>query len=141
MSDTSPRISERLVERFIDFSGWPTARKMTLAMPIALAFHFVVGPTALLGVSYAHHLIDVRPLMHLGFFWTLSLVPLLIVSIVLTRRGREGRWTAYLFVVLYGACCFRLVTMLGTASTPLHTILLSFMHPPPSSMQPRELIA
>lgn len=110
---------EWLVERWLAIGAWPTAKKSALAMGVAIAFHIVVLSAGLLAaVRWSPGLLDATILAQLAVVVVLCVTALFAVSLAVVRRGREGRWTAYLLVLIYVPCQIRLLSMFGTVSGP-----------------------
>lgn len=105
-----------LVERFIEINRWPTSRKTALLCAFAgpsffgglLLIHF--APTGVGDPSI------VEPLFAGG---TLAMGFCLVVSWLADRAGHEGRWTAYLFVALYGGFSIIMIHGIGMWSTTI----------------------
>lgn len=105
-----------LVERFIDFSDWPTSRKSALAGAI-------VAPGVLFLLALL--LLIPQPAFDVGILVDLLLAGAVIssaigvMSWIAYRRGDEGRWTGYAFVLGYQLCVVVVVIALGGFTTPL----------------------
>ncbi|MBI1814431.1 MAG: adenylate/guanylate cyclase domain-containing protein [Deltaproteobacteria bacterium] len=120
----SPTRFDRLVDRYADMTTWPTAKKTAFAMATALAFHVVVPTMTLLAFTWwAPGLVDVPRVA--GFFavWVLVIAVILGVSLVVARKGREGRWTFYLLIFAYGTFVIVVLWLFGTATSPWLSIL------------------
>lgn len=108
-----------LVERFIDFTGWPNSRKTVL---IAL----LSAPTTLVGglVYYASQSaapgVTLRPEIMAPFYLTWGLAQLLslVVALPAARAGRDMRGSAHLYVFLNSLFSVGLMYLCGTMSSP-----------------------
>jgi adenylate cyclase len=116
---------ERLVDQFIDIADWPTSRKTAWLTGVLIpvqAFGSLV--TSYSYRSYARWGLD-QPLMDVALndrflaVWLAGVVAVFLLSLPAARAGREGRWTAFLFVVVYAAGMCGLIYLRGTMSTPL----------------------
>ncbi|KAA1421603.1 adenylate/guanylate cyclase domain-containing protein [Nocardioides humilatus] len=105
-----------MVTRFIEVVTWPTSRKTALLYGALLPFHLVLETTAYLALRQSGG-------GHDGLFgafliaWIAVIALGCVTGMMLDRRGREGRWTAYVFVALYGAAVVTLIHLFGTMST------------------------
>lgn len=105
-----------MITRFIEVVTWPTSRKTALLYGALLPFHVVLETTTYLALRHGG-------LGHDGLLavflvgWFAVVVAGCLTGLLLDRRGREGRWTAYVFVALYGAAVITLVHLFGTMST------------------------
>jgi adenylate cyclase len=121
--DNSPY--DWLVDRWLDLTTWPTAKKTALTMGIALVFHLVVLTVALLAiVTWSPGLMDVGPLSRLAVVVIACNVGILAVSLAVARRGSEGRWTVYLLILVYVPSLVWMLSLFGTMSAPLAVPLL-----------------
>ena len=110
---------EWLVNRWLDLTTWPTAKKTALLMGIALVFHIVVLPPALLAlVRWSPGLVNAGQLARWCAVAVVGGVAVLAVSLAVARRGREGRWTVYLGIFVYASILVRGLSLFGTASGP-----------------------
>ncbi|MFL6091102.1 MAG: adenylate/guanylate cyclase domain-containing protein [Aeromicrobium sp.] len=104
-----------LVERFIDFSDWPPARKSAL-------FGAVVTPglvSILLFMLFARpRAIDVPMLVRLDLVGVGIGSVGGLISWVMSRNGREGGLTAYVFFLTYQLWAVVLVLALGGYTSP-----------------------
>jgi len=106
-----------LVERFIDFSDWPTSRKS------ALAGVWIVG--ALLGFAGLVRLddpvwLDVPATVRLLLYGVILNAMFTAVSWLMYRRGHDGRWTTgYAYLCSYNLWVVVTVVALGGIATPL----------------------
>ncbi len=104
------------VERFIEFNSWPTSRKSALLMAMALPPHLLFALPFHLGLHSDVLREDVmRWVLDAG---AIAVFACLIACGIAARRGREGRWTAYLIIALYGPWTFVLLWALGFYVTP-----------------------
>jgi hypothetical protein len=75
----------------------------------ATVFHVVFPAIALSAYAWwAPGLVDVPRLARLFGMWVVVCVVIFVVSLVVARRGREGRWTVYLLIFGYGASLHQL---------------------------------
>lgn len=107
-----------LIERFIEFNSWTTSRKTALLMAIALIFHIAASPIVRVAASAAG-IVRMRLLDVALISAVLVVMVCLAAALAATKAGKEGRWTAYLVVVLYGGWVGAFVTAMGVWSTPL----------------------
>ena len=115
---------ERLVDRWIDLTTWPTAKKTAFAMTMALAFHLVIPPLALIAFTWwAPGLVDVPRLAIVFAASVVEIIGIIAVSLVVARRGREGRWTFYLLMFWYGTFILVVESLFGSATSPFSAIL------------------
>jgi adenylate cyclase len=106
-----------LVERFIDFSDWPTSRKSTLggaffvsALVVFAGLVWLSDP-AWLAEPTAFRLFLFGLVLHAVFT---------TVSRLMYRQGHDGRWTAgYAYLCLYTLWVVVSVVALGGSATPL----------------------
>ncbi|MGH8530923.1 MAG: adenylate/guanylate cyclase domain-containing protein [Nevskiales bacterium] len=108
-----------LVERFIEFNSWSTARKTVLLMAVAVPMH-VVG--SLLTYGIAAGLPEVVRIVWIGYVLAAGIAivaVLLLFAWIETRRNREGRWLLVPLIVLYSGWIIVLVTGLGAWSSPV----------------------
>jgi class 3 adenylate cyclase len=109
---------ERLVDRWIDLTSWPTARKTAFAMGAAVVFHLAVGLFAASAFGLAPGVLDhVGVATMYGSFVVTSAV-LFVVAGAVARRGGDGRWTVYLLIVAYGSVLVWALWTFGTATSP-----------------------
>lgn len=122
------------VERFIEFNSWPTARKTMLLMGIALPAHVLISGIVSYALRYDPGILQTEWLnvlllaaigvtaLCLGFGW------------VAEKLGHDGRWTAYLVIVLYGGWVAVFITSMGvwssllTAWAPLMVVLVALWY-------------
>lgn len=110
---------ERLLEHWADLAHWPSAKKTALLTGGATLFHIVVPTIALSAYAWgAPGLVDVARLARLFGMWVVVCFLIFVVSLVVARRGREGRWTVYLLIFGYGAFVVATVAQFGIASSP-----------------------
>jgi class 3 adenylate cyclase len=106
-----------LVERFIDFSDWPTSRKSALGG--ALIVVALLGFVGLARLSDPIWL-DVSAAVRLLMYGVILNAAVASVSWLVYRRGHDGRWTTgYAFVGLYNLWVVVTVVALGGITTPL----------------------
>jgi hypothetical protein len=75
----------------------------------ATVFHVVFPAIALSAYAWwAPGLVDVPRLARLFGMWVVVCVVIFVVSLVVARRGREGRWTVYLLIFGYEASLHQL---------------------------------
>ena len=113
---------ERLIDRWIDLTRWPTAKKTAFAMSAALVFHVTVPLIALQCFRLAPGLVDTRMLTTHFTAWAAALVVLLAVSLVCVWQGREGRWTVYLMIFVYGWFLAEVIRLFGLATSPASAV-------------------
>ncbi|MGH8529333.1 MAG: hypothetical protein ACRETN_05750 [Nevskiales bacterium] len=107
-----------LVERFIEINGWSTSRKTALLSGLGLLFH-VFGS---LVVQYSFSQlpwVDLHLINLILWPWALSLALCCLISSMVAKRGHEGRWTFWLFLISYGAFMVAVAYLVGLTSTAL----------------------
>ncbi len=110
-----------LVERFIEFNGWPTSRKTVLLSGIVLPFHLL----AMLSVHFVlphAAMLDIALLDQTLAGGAIALVVVLVTSLMAVRAGKEARWTAYLLTLLYGGFVFYVIQQTGSWSAPVFAL-------------------
>jgi len=106
-----------LVERFIDFSDWPTSRKSALAGVL-----IVVALLAFTGLLWLGDPVwlDVPRAVRLLLYGAILNAAFAAVSWLMYRRGHDGRWTTgYAYVFSYNLWVIVVVVALGGIATPL----------------------
>lgn len=122
-----------LVDRFIAFDRWPTSRKTALLCALGLPAQFLAWLACHLSLM---HLPGLRlELMDACFAACSSALAFCgLCSLLAARAGQEGRWTAYLLVLVYGDTLLIAQYLYGTWNTPLamffpvSTILLALWY-------------
>jgi len=123
MTESEARL-ERLLERWSDMTRWPTAKKVALLTGGATVFHVVVPAIALSAYAWwAPGLVDVARLARLLGLWVVACAVIFVVSLIVARRGLEGRWTVYLLIFGYGAFVVAAVAQFGMSSSPWVAII------------------
>jgi Na+/phosphate symporter len=92
---------QRYVDRWIDLTAWPTAKKTVLAMVISAVFLTVLGAVAISALLLSPGLIDLRRLPLAYGVWVGTTIVLFLLALPSARRGHEGRWTVYAVIVLF----------------------------------------
>ena len=112
-----------LADRFSGFIGWPISRKLfllgsggTLATLLALVVTELTFSTVRTG---AMHL---DALFRYFAFWLAAQIVLSAAAFQALRSGSEGRWAAYLFVIVQSPFIVGLLHLFGTMGTPLVAI-------------------
>lgn len=124
MPGKTARAVDRLADRWIDMSRWPTARKTLLVMSGALGFHLVMPTLALLAFArWSPGLVDVPLLAKLFAVWALVILAIIAATLPAVRSGREGRWTFHLVLFGYGGFVVVAVTCFGSAASPWYAVL------------------
>lgn len=114
---------DRLVDRYIDVTSWPTGKKSALVMSMAIPFQLVAWGLVALHADALADIIDAPMLlMHTGAFAG-AVTLLFLVALPFARRGVEARWTIFLVILVYGSLCVQLIHLLGTANTTLLVVL------------------
>jgi class 3 adenylate cyclase len=124
-SASAPRTSayDRLVDRYIDVTSWPTSKKAALVMSMAIPFQVIAWALVAVFAEALSDIIDMPVLrMHTGAFVG-AVTLLFLVALPFARRGVEARWTIYLVILVYGSLCVQLIHLLGTANTTLLVLL------------------
>jgi class 3 adenylate cyclase len=119
---------ERMVDRYIDITAWPAARKTAFLMVIALPFHLAFLLVTHLSLR-SSDVIRVDDFEALQGVWLLGICATIVIAWWAGRRGGGAPWTVYLMIVAYGTPVALLVHAQGTWSTPFivffpQTILL-----------------
>jgi len=113
-----------LVERFVAASDWPTAKKSAvLALGVGLPVLLAQGAIGRLGFSHSDGAVDLRWFDFLVTCFIAHAVLTGVVSAYVAARGKEGRWTAWLFLLPYLALGAVLVYAFGVAN-PVTTLPL-----------------
>lgn len=107
-----------LIDRFVEFRNWPTSRKTTLLMAIAVVLHVPLTAIALAAFrnTEVYEPGSADRALYLG---TAICASLTLVGWLVDRSGREGRWTAYAVAVLYGGFLVWVFWIFGVWTTPL----------------------
>lgn len=122
-----------LVERFIDFDRWTTSRKTALLMGIALPAQILFSLIARV-VLDSTSVVDTDMLDVALLLGVAVVLACLFSGLLVTRAGREGRWTAYAVVAGYGSWLGSVMVMFGPWSTallawiPLVVVLVSLWY-------------
>jgi adenylate cyclase len=110
-----------LVERFIEINGWSTSRKTALLAGLALPTHII---NSLIAHAALARQADAALMDKGSVAGALALAICFIGSLFAIRAGKEGRWTAYLLVVLYGPFFAFLNYEFGSWSSPFISLSL-----------------
>jgi class 3 adenylate cyclase len=105
-----------LVERFIEFSDWPTSRKSALLYGLALLFHTTESIAAHFAMAHLPW-IDINLVDRVYWTWNAQIAISFLISLAAALRGVEGYWTLWLNVVPYGLMMMWAITIFGIAST------------------------
>lgn len=116
-SESASHRSSALVDRFIELNSWPTARKTALLSGLVLVAHLVGSIAAHLGFVYSSNL-DMPRLDVFLALWCACVASMFVTSLWVARSGREGRWTAYVWVSTYSVFIAMLFHLFGTMSSP-----------------------
>jgi adenylate cyclase len=132
-----------LVERFIEINGWSTSRKTALLSGLTflsfVAASLIFDLTAWLAGPEVAATIDEPLIDKVLWSWTAVLAVCFVVSWIVARSGREGRWTFVLLVIPFGAYTAAVVHLFGLMSTslfsifPLVVLLLALWYGPRSA--------
>lgn len=107
-----------LVERFIEFNGWPTSRKTALICALGLAFHLLI--TCLTDIGYSRlPWINLRLLNWILWPWISFIALAGLISWFVDTRRHRGEWTRFLLIVPYGAFTGAAICAFGVANTAL----------------------
>jgi signal transduction histidine kinase len=120
--ESRPSAYQRLVDRWVDLTAWPTARKTMFAMAIAAVFHTVIGLVMVPALKLSPGLVDLGRFVRVYSIWVATTMVLWLVALPSARRGREGRWTVYAVIILYGGCVVWMMALIGLANTPWFAI-------------------
>jgi class 3 adenylate cyclase len=113
----STPLFERMLDRYIDVTAWPVARKTAFLMAIALPFHLAFLLFSYLALrSFEPVRVGAFEALQVG--WLLAVAATLGIAWWAGRHGAEAPWTAYLMIVAYGTPVVLLVHAQGTWSTP-----------------------
>lgn len=110
-------VRERLVERFIQFNSWPPAKKLALLTGPVLLAHLIGSGIAHFGYDASSN-IDLAALHGFLLAWAGAVAAFFVLSVALTRAGREARWMAYAWVAVYSLFVVWMLHLFGTMSTP-----------------------
>jgi adenylate cyclase len=108
----------RLVDRYIDVTSWPTARKTAFLTGLILPVQAVVPAVIYLALTSVPGLVRRDLLGRFYLAWFLGTALLWLASRLATRRSGEGRWTVYALIVVYGGFIVGHLHLFGTLSTP-----------------------
>jgi len=114
---------QALVDRWIDLTAWGTAKKTALAMAVAAVAHSIVGMGLVFALRWAPGIVDLPLGVKCYAGWVAIIVVLFFLALLPARRGREGRWTVYAVIVLYGSCVIWFVMLFGSVTGPWLGIL------------------
>ena len=109
---------QRLVDRWVDLSRWPTAKKTVLAMAAAAVFHLATVLVAAVVLTVRPGLVDLSGIGPVFSTWVGATIVILLLALPAARRGAEARWTVYLVIVAYCAIIAWTLLMLGVVNTP-----------------------
>ncbi len=116
---------DRLVDKFLVLTRWPTARKVAvsgaLAYPIYLLFYGIIVYSQSRG--WGRGVLELALLEQLSRLWITISPVITIAAFIEDRRGREGRWTAWAFVLIGGLQLVATIQFFGTVSTSLITLI------------------
>jgi class 3 adenylate cyclase len=130
MSTGSQSTYQRLVDRYIDVTRWPTSKKTALVMVFAIPFHLVAWSLVRFSGGGLGAVLDVPRVAAANAVWLAAVVLLALLALPFARRGREARWTIYLTILFYGSCSVWVMYLLGTIGPflfflPLVVLLLT----------------
>jgi len=109
---------DRMVDRYLDVTSWPPARKTALLMGIALPFHLALLGFSLVALRSPETPIQVDGFVRAQLAFLAAIAATFAVAWWADRRGSEARWTAYLMMATYGLPVAVLIHLQGTWSTP-----------------------
>jgi class 3 adenylate cyclase len=110
---------ERLIDRFIEIPRWPTSRKTALAVVVALVAHVGLTALAIPQLARMGNVFHVEMITRHLVWWCIALALVLLIAVVTSARGREGGWTVYVLIGVYGIFLTRFLGMFGMVSTAL----------------------
>jgi hypothetical protein len=93
---------DRMVDRYLDVTTWPPARKTALLMGIALPFHLVLLCFSLIALRSPETPVNVKVFTEAQLGFLAAIAATFAVATWADRRGSAARWTAYLMVATYG---------------------------------------
>lgn len=108
---------QRLVDRWIDLTAWPPAKKTAVAMGLAAVFHSAISVCTLVALRWAPGLVDTEKLAMVFVGWVGVCLFLLSVSLVPWWRGSPGTWTPYVVIVAYGSFVALVTVQVGVTNT------------------------
>jgi adenylate cyclase len=114
----APSRYERLVDRYIDVTGWPTGRKTAFLTALILPVQALIPAVIYLALTAVPGLIRSELLGLFFVAWFLATLTLCAASYLSIRRGGEGRWTVYALITVYGSFIVGCIHLFGTFSTP-----------------------
>jgi signal transduction histidine kinase len=118
-----PTRYQRLINRWIDLTSWPTAKKTVLIMVGATGAIAVVGAVAISALLLSPGLVDLPRLLLAWGVWMGTAIVTVLLALPSARRGHEGRWTVYVLIVLFGGVSLWIISLFGLANSPWGAIL------------------
>ena len=119
----TPSPYDRLVDRYIDLTSWPTSKKVVLVMAMAIPFQSLVWALVALHAESLWDIIDIPTLQTTTATFVGVVTLLLLITLPFAWRGHDARWTLYLALLVYGSLLFRLVHLFGTMNTILFLLI------------------
>jgi class 3 adenylate cyclase len=113
------RLSARVVDAFVGVTTWPTSAKTAVLCGLTIPAVLVNGAVGLLFSRHLMSLEDGRLLVAPVAAMTAWCTTMLLVGLLVARAGRQGRWTAYLYVLGMIPLYSWVYALYGTASSPL----------------------
>jgi hypothetical protein len=110
-----------LVERFIEIGNWPTSRKTVLWAGILLSL-FVLGWATRHGIGGSGTPGEFVLFDTIIGAWMAAAAISLLISLPAARAGRQARWTAHVFTILFASPVVAMVYLfdsVGEGAAPL----------------------
>jgi adenylate cyclase len=102
-----------VVERLVEINDWPVCRKLILVDVLFLPAHLIA--VAIARANFVSSgTVDVQLLDAAYGLGSIGFFASLWIGLRAARAGREGRWGAYLLVVMFGTYLVAAMQMLGT---------------------------
>ena len=117
-----PTRYQRYVDRWIDLTAWPTAKKTVLAMASAAVFCAVLGAVAVSALLLSPGLVDLRRALLAYSVLSGTAIVIVLLALPSARRGDEGRWTVYAVIVLFGGGIVWLISLFGFTNSAVGAI-------------------
>lgn len=113
---------ERLVDRWIDVTSWPTSRKSALVAGLLLPLQAALSGLAWLQLRRVPGLVDADLVITFLLAWLVPVALVFVAALVASRARREARWTGYALSSVYCGFVASLLHLHGTLTTPFFAI-------------------
>jgi signal transduction histidine kinase len=118
-----PSPYQRLVDRWVDLTAWPTAKKTVVVMAYTVVLWSVIGVCVVLALTLSPGLVDLPRLARVLAIGVVAIGAVVVLAVPAALRGQEGRWTVYAMIVVLGSYLAWLISLLGLANTPWFAIV------------------